>query len=159
MEDLAFQLDTTLTCIALSYIIHKAPYVFPVIAARGISHLKEYIQALVVKLDPENIKAVDSAIPFDLGFPHSLLWKNDIPETPQSVSFLKWQAHSTSFQNRHLSPRQWPEPTNIIEMISQPEEAQTQGFRNLAAECNDRLQTISAQIIVAQMKLPYHPDY
>uniref|UniRef100_A0A0B7JIA0 NADP-dependent oxidoreductase domain-containing protein n=1 Tax=Bionectria ochroleuca TaxID=29856 RepID=A0A0B7JIA0_BIOOC len=89
MEDLAFQLDTTLTCIALSYIIHKAPYVFPVIAAQGISHLKEYIQALVVKLDPENIKAVDSAIPFDLGFPHSLLWKNDIPETPQSVSFLE----------------------------------------------------------------------
>ncbi|CAI6090099.1 unnamed protein product [Clonostachys chloroleuca] len=89
MEDLAFQLDTTLTCIALSYIIHKAPYVFPVIAARGIGHLKEYIQALVVKLDPENIKAVDSAIPFDLGFPHSLLWKNDIPETPQSVSFLE----------------------------------------------------------------------
>jgi hypothetical protein len=44
-------------------------------------------------------------------------------------------------------------------MVSQPEEAQTQGFRNLAAECNDRLQTISAQIIVAQMKLPYHPDY
>ncbi|CAG9936935.1 unnamed protein product [Clonostachys rosea f. rosea IK726] len=118
MEDLAFQLDTTLTCIALSYIIHKAPYVFPVIAAQGISHLKEYIQALVVKLDPENIKAVDSAIPFDLGFPHSLLWKNDIPETPQSVSFLE-MAGTFDFV---------PEPAPITAPMARTDEYNRDGF-------------------------------
>ncbi|CAH0048608.1 unnamed protein product [Clonostachys solani] len=118
MEDLAIQLDTTLTCIALSYIIHKAPYVFPVIAARGINHLKEYIQALVVKLDPENIKAVDSAIPFDLGFPHSLLWKNDIPETPQNVSFLE-MAGTFDFV---------PEPAPITAPMARTDEYNRHGF-------------------------------
>lgn len=89
LEPLTLRFDTTLPSIALAYIIAKAPYVFPVVGGRGVSQLQECIQGLTIKLLPEDIYAIESAAPFDLGFPHSMLWDQAIPENPQDVRFLK----------------------------------------------------------------------
>lgn len=53
--------------------MHKTPYVFPMIGGRKIEHLKQNIQALDVSLSPEQIQRIDSAKPFDLGFPHNVV--------------------------------------------------------------------------------------
>lgn len=53
--------------------MHKTPYVFPIIGGRKIEHLKQNVQALDVSLSPEQIQRIESAKPFDLGFPHNII--------------------------------------------------------------------------------------
>ncbi|KAI0251230.1 Aldo/keto reductase [Lactifluus subvellereus] len=66
----------SITSIAIAYVMHKTPYVFPIIGGRKIEHLKQNIQALDVSLTPEQIQRIDSAKPFDLGFPHNIIGDN-----------------------------------------------------------------------------------
>ena len=77
-----------LTSVALAYVMHKAPYVFPVLGGRTVEHLRCNIEALSLKLEPEDIRQIESAVPFDLGFPHNLLWGREVPDTPEKVGFL-----------------------------------------------------------------------
>ncbi|KAI0253752.1 Aldo/keto reductase [Lactifluus subvellereus] len=63
----------SITSVAIAYVMHKTPYVFPIIGGRKIEHLKQNIQSLDVSLSPEQIQRIDSAKPFDLGFPHDLI--------------------------------------------------------------------------------------
>lgn len=65
--------DTPITSVALAYVMHKSPYVFPIVGGRKVEHLKSNIEALGLRLTPEEIKEIDSAYGFDLGFPHSFL--------------------------------------------------------------------------------------
>jgi hypothetical protein len=53
--------------------MHKAPYVFPVIGGRKIEHLQANIEALSVSLTSEQIGYIDGILPFDVGFPSSLV--------------------------------------------------------------------------------------
>ena len=55
--------------VAIAYVMHKTPYVFPIIGGRKIEHLKQNIRALDVSLSSEQIQRIDSAKPFDPGFP------------------------------------------------------------------------------------------
>ena len=52
--------------------MHKAPYVFPIIGGRKVEHLHANIEALDIALSDEQIKELESAVPFDPGFPMSL---------------------------------------------------------------------------------------
>jgi hypothetical protein len=54
----------TLLNIALAYICHKAPYVFPIVGGRTVDHLKDSIG---------EIEEIDTGYEFDYGFPHSFL--------------------------------------------------------------------------------------
>ncbi|EJT97331.1 Aldo/keto reductase [Dacryopinax primogenitus] len=65
--------DASLANVAISYCLHKQPYVFPIIGGKKISHLKENIKALSIRLTREQIDLLDAAIPFDIGFPQSFL--------------------------------------------------------------------------------------
>jgi aryl-alcohol dehydrogenase-like predicted oxidoreductase len=66
--------DIGLTGIALAYVMHKAPDVFPVVGGRKIEHLKENIAALNVRLSDNEIKEIeDAGEPFKMGFPHDFL--------------------------------------------------------------------------------------
>jgi len=47
----------------------EAPYVFPIIGGRKVEHLHANIEALDIALTDEQIKELESAIPFDPGFP------------------------------------------------------------------------------------------
>ncbi|KAL2820138.1 NADP-dependent oxidoreductase domain-containing protein [Aspergillus cavernicola] len=59
--------------IALAYVRSKAPYVFPLVGARKLDHIQGSIAALEVSLTEDEVKEIDSAYPFDHGFPHSFL--------------------------------------------------------------------------------------
>ena len=55
--------------VAIAYVLHKTPYVFPIIGGRKVEHLKQNVQALDLSLSPEQIQRIENAKPFDLGFP------------------------------------------------------------------------------------------
>ncbi|KAL3455986.1 NADP-dependent oxidoreductase domain-containing protein [Aspergillus heterothallicus] len=73
LEDLAIQKKTHVTSIALAYIIHKSPYVFPIVGGRKVEHLDGNIDALHTVLEDDEIERIESSFDFDPGFPHTFL--------------------------------------------------------------------------------------
>ncbi|KAI0289339.1 Aldo/keto reductase [Russula brevipes] len=63
----------SVTAVAIAYLLHKTPYVFPIVGGRKVEHLKQNIQALDISLSPEQIHRIDGAKPFDVGFPHTIV--------------------------------------------------------------------------------------
>ncbi|KAJ8097666.1 NADP-dependent oxidoreductase domain-containing protein [Lipomyces tetrasporus] len=61
LEEVSKAKGVELTNVALAYVLHKAPYVFPIVGGRKVDHLKG------------NIAALESAYEFDPGFPHTFL--------------------------------------------------------------------------------------
>jgi diketogulonate reductase-like aldo/keto reductase len=59
--------------VAIAHLLHKTPYVFPIVGGRKVEHLKQNVQALDISLSPEQIQRIDNAKPLDLGFPHSII--------------------------------------------------------------------------------------
>jgi aryl-alcohol dehydrogenase-like predicted oxidoreductase len=74
LDKLAKKKGTQFTSIALAYVMHKAPYVFPIIGGRKIEHLKANIEGLSVGLSDEEMDEIEAAAPFDIGFPLNLLF-------------------------------------------------------------------------------------
>jgi aryl-alcohol dehydrogenase-like predicted oxidoreductase len=73
LEKIGKAKGTDVTSIALAYVRHKAPYVFPIVGGRKLEHIKGNIAALNVSLSEEDIKAIESAYEYDPGFPHTFL--------------------------------------------------------------------------------------
>ena len=71
LEDIAKRKGegTQITSVALAYVMQKAPYVFPIVGGRKVSHLQGNIDALGVELSQEEIDEIEDASPFDIGFP------------------------------------------------------------------------------------------
>ncbi|KAL8739665.1 MAG: hypothetical protein Q9184_008575 [Pyrenodesmia sp. 2 TL-2023] len=69
LEKIAKQKKTALTNVALAYVLHKAPYVFPIVGGRKIDHLQGNIDALSLSLSPEDLTEIEGAVEFDPGFP------------------------------------------------------------------------------------------
>ncbi|KAI9069422.1 Aldo/keto reductase [Trametes sanguinea] len=59
--------------VALAYVMHKAPYVFPIVGARKVEHLQGSINGLRVSLTDDDIMTIESAYEFDHGFPYTFL--------------------------------------------------------------------------------------
>lgn len=59
-------------CVA--YLLHKAPYVFPLVGQRKVANLFSNITALSIKLTPEEIRELETVIPFDVGFPLNFIF-------------------------------------------------------------------------------------
>lgn len=78
----------SVTAIALAYVMHKAPNVYPIVGCRKVEQLRDNIQALSIRLTEEQIAFLESAKRFDLGFP-----LNFIGEDP-NVTGHNW-LHST----------------------------------------------------------------
>lgn len=74
LQEMAKKKDTQITSIALAYVMQKTPYVFPIVGGRKVEHLKGNIEALAVKLSQEELADIDSAVPFDPGFPNNFLF-------------------------------------------------------------------------------------
>jgi diketogulonate reductase-like aldo/keto reductase len=53
--------------------MQKTPNVFPIIGGRKVEHLKDNLEALDITLTPEQIKFLESQVPFDIGFPISMI--------------------------------------------------------------------------------------
>lgn len=74
LDELAKKKGTVITSIALAYVRHKAPYVFPIVGGRKVSHLKDNIEGLGIELTDEEISEIEGVEPFDPGFPYSMLF-------------------------------------------------------------------------------------
>ena len=61
------------TLVALAYHLQKLPYVFPIVGGRKVEHLKANMESLTITLSTEQIKYLESILPFDLGFPMNVI--------------------------------------------------------------------------------------
>ncbi|KAL4985925.1 NADP-dependent oxidoreductase domain-containing protein [Aspergillus falconensis] len=73
LETIAVSKKTDLTSVALAYVRHKAPYVFPIVGGRKVEHLRRNIAALELSLSVEEMMQIEAAYDFDHGFPHTFL--------------------------------------------------------------------------------------
>ncbi|KAL2060321.1 hypothetical protein VTL71DRAFT_9716 [Oculimacula yallundae] len=85
LEKVANAKGTIMTSIALAYVMQKTPYVFPIVGGRTPEQLKGNIEALGLVLTKEEIDEIEAAVPFDLGFPGTMIgisaansWLNDL---------------------------------------------------------------------------------
>lgn len=103
LEKVAKRHDTAITSIALAYVMHKAPYVFPIVGGRKIEHLKGNIEALSLELSPEDIEEIEGAVPFDYGFPANIFGgKNG---SPADISLLKAAGIQEYVEFEKVSPK------------------------------------------------------
>ena len=58
---------------AIAYVMHKTPYVFPIIGGRKVEHLEANLKALDISLSKEQIEYLESTVPFDPGFPTTMI--------------------------------------------------------------------------------------
>lgn len=63
----------SVTAVALAYVLQKVPNVFPIVGGRKVEHLSDNIQALKIKLTPEQVAYLESVRPLDPGFPHDII--------------------------------------------------------------------------------------
>ncbi|TBU29642.1 norsolorinic acid reductase [Dichomitus squalens] len=61
----------TLGAIAVAWLMAKSPYIFPVIGGRSTQQLDEVIKGLEIVLTSEQVKELEAAVPFALGFPYN----------------------------------------------------------------------------------------
>ncbi|PAV15806.1 arylalcohol dehydrogenase [Pyrrhoderma noxium] len=57
-----------ITAVAIAYLMQKTTYVFPIIGGRKVEHLMANIEALNIRLSDEQIKFIESVVPFDAEF-------------------------------------------------------------------------------------------
>ncbi|KAF9011549.1 Aldo/keto reductase [Hymenopellis radicata] len=63
----------SIPAVAIAYVMQKTSFVFPIIGGRKIEHLKANVQALEIVLSKKHIDYLESIIPFDAGFPASII--------------------------------------------------------------------------------------
>ncbi|KAJ3539847.1 hypothetical protein NMY22_g4553 [Coprinellus aureogranulatus] len=75
----------SLTAVAIAYVLHKAPYVFPIVGGRKPEQLLANVEALDITLTPAQIAYLDGAKPVDLGWPYALI--GDGGDYPQGITW------------------------------------------------------------------------
>lgn len=73
LEEIGRIKGVPMTSVALAYLLHKTPYVFPILGGRKLEHLKSNIEALTLQLTKQDMDMIENAAPFDIGFP---MWFN-----------------------------------------------------------------------------------
>ncbi|KAH6906620.1 NADP-dependent oxidoreductase domain-containing protein [Coprinopsis sp. MPI-PUGE-AT-0042] len=63
----------SITSVAIAYLMHKTPHVFPIIGGRKVEHLIANLEALEISLTREHIRAIEGVVEFDIGFPGSFV--------------------------------------------------------------------------------------
>ncbi|KAH9205873.1 NADP-dependent oxidoreductase domain-containing protein [Leptodontidium sp. 2 PMI_412] len=85
LEKIATANKTQITSVALAYVMQKTPYVFPIVGGRKIDHLKGNIEGLSLQLTEGDVKAIEEANAFDIGFPQSLLGGPNGVQSPSDI--------------------------------------------------------------------------
>ena len=73
LEKIGKAKSVSLTQIALAYVMAKQPYIFPIVGVRKVEHLQDNINGLNVRLTKEEIKEIEEAYDFKVGFPHDMI--------------------------------------------------------------------------------------
>ncbi|KAG8628143.1 hypothetical protein KVT40_004016 [Elsinoe batatas] len=109
LEEIAKKKGTIITSVALAYVMHKSPNVFPIVGGRKVEHLKGNIEALKIKLTEEEMEDIESAVPFDYGFPLNFLFVTSKKPTFKTgdVFLVKANAHvDTVPRPQPIAPRE-----------------------------------------------------
>jgi aryl-alcohol dehydrogenase-like predicted oxidoreductase len=106
LERIGEKKNVQLTSVALAYVMQKTPYVFPIIGGRNIEHLKGNIEALTLELSEEDIKEIDDANAFDIGFPQNFLGGPTGVHSPSDL----WMTNMAGHQ-QHV---EWPKSIKPI---------------------------------------------
>ncbi|THV51946.1 hypothetical protein BGAL_0094g00260 [Botrytis galanthina] len=85
LEKIANEKKTILTSVALAYVLRKAKYVFPIVGGRKLEHLKGNIEALSLELSDDDVKQIEEANAFDIGFPLNFLGGPNGVKSPGDV--------------------------------------------------------------------------
>jgi aryl-alcohol dehydrogenase-like predicted oxidoreductase len=93
LEKIATRKSTAITSVALAYVAQKTPYVYPIVGGRTVEHLKHNIEALTLQLTEEDLEEIESAYPFDIGFPNSMLWGAKPSGSQQKIWLIESAAH------------------------------------------------------------------
>ncbi|KAF3047928.1 hypothetical protein E8E11_006462 [Didymella keratinophila] len=105
LEEIANKKGTLITSVALAYVMHKSPYVYPIVGGRKVEHLKGNIEALGLRLDEEEMDEIDNAYGFEIGFPHEFL-------SPQNKAVLGaedgWIINNISYMDFVEGPKPIP---------------------------------------------------
>lgn len=110
LEQIANKKNTQITSVALAYVMHKAPYVFPIVGGRKVEHLKGNIEALSLELSNEEIDEIDAESGFQVGFPMNFLfeWAGDkynTRMTSSNVGLLQFAGKLDSVPHQpHIKP-------------------------------------------------------
>ncbi|KAF2152389.1 norsolorinic acid reductase [Myriangium duriaei CBS 260.36] len=102
LEKVAKKKGTLITSVALAYVMHKSPNVFPIVGGRNTDHLKGNIEALKLKLTEEDIKEIEDAYPFDHGFPTTMLFHGEKSLKTSDIFLVKANAHLDILPNRGI---------------------------------------------------------
>lgn len=93
LESIGKKNNTQITSVALAYVMQKTPYVFPIIGGRNIEHLKGNIEGLSLELSEDDIKEIEGANSFDIGFPHDFLGGPNGVRNPSDVGLMNLAGH------------------------------------------------------------------
>ncbi|RYP15631.1 hypothetical protein DL765_005582 [Monosporascus sp. GIB2] len=89
LEKIAIAKGTRITSVALAWARLKGPYIFPVIGARKVEHLKDSIEALGLELTSDDVEEIEKAVPFDFGYPQTILGGSGGATQPGDVWLTK----------------------------------------------------------------------
>jgi len=95
--------------VAIAYHLQKTPYVFPVLGGRKVENLLKNIEALTISLSKEQMAYLESALPFDLGFPHWMVVSTLLlfPGSRRLIYCVLGQWYRTYWNDcQHMSSRQ-----------------------------------------------------
>lgn len=81
LEKIANSKGTIITSVAMAYVMHAAPNVYPIVGGRNVKHLQGNIEALKLRLTKEEMEEIEGASDFEYGFPMSFLYRNEKPST------------------------------------------------------------------------------
>lgn len=105
LEEIANTKNSQITSVALAYVMHKAPYVFPIVGGRKVEHLKGNIEALGLKLSDEEIESIDRESGWSPGFPQSFLYefgggKYNSNQTSSDIALLQFAGKLDSVEHQ-----------------------------------------------------------
>lgn len=75
LEQIANTHNTAITSVALAYVLHKYPYVYPIVGGRKVEHLKGNIEALGLELSEQEMMEIDEESGFQVGFPMNFIYE------------------------------------------------------------------------------------
>ncbi|KXH42379.1 hypothetical protein CSAL01_11507 [Colletotrichum salicis] len=73
LERVANAKGASLPDVAVAYVMHKAPFVFPIVGGGKLGRIKNNIKELGLALTEEDIREIEGSHELDPGFPHTFL--------------------------------------------------------------------------------------
>jgi aryl-alcohol dehydrogenase-like predicted oxidoreductase len=105
LEKVAARHNTVITSIALAYVMHKAPYVYPIVGGRKVEHLQGNIDALKIQLTEADIEEIEGAYEFDIGFPMNFLFRGQSQEAHPGNSVFMNSAARIDYPDLVRAPK------------------------------------------------------